>query len=204
MLDVGSGLGGVAFHIAKTYGVHVLGVDLEPGLVASAKERAAADGIKNVEFICGDVMDKPADDASFDWIHSRDAFLHIADKPRLFQRAFDLLKPGGRMFFTDYGRGPEDLSEEFVSYADAAGYHLHTADAYAGAIEHAGFNDVRVDDRTVDFFDILARDLARIADPATRLSSDDRAYLTERWQLKQRACESGDMRWWHVHASKPR
>jgi phosphoethanolamine N-methyltransferase len=204
VLDIGSGLGGVAFHIAQTYGAHVLGIELEPGLVASSKERATAREITNAEFICGDVLNSPEGNASFDWIHSRDAFLHIADKPRLFQRAFNLLKPGGQLFFTDYGRGNEEPSEEFAAYTDAAGYHLHTAEDYTDLIAQAGFIDVRVDDRAQDLLIILQRDLERIADPLTPLSDDDRTYLTERWRLKQRACESGDMRWWHVRASKPR
>lgn len=203
VLDVGSGLGGGAFHIAAAYGAHVLGIDLEPDLVNSAQRRAAAQGIDNVEFMIGDVLEMPGD-SSFDWFHSRDAFLHIADKEELFQRAFALLKPGGRVFVTDYGCGDGDLSDDFSTYANESGYNLHTADEYAVPIVSAGFEDVLVEDRTEEFLNVLQRDLACIADPVTDLSEEDRTYLTQRWQLKQRACETGDMRWWHIHATRPR
>lgn len=203
VLDVGCGLCGGAFHMAREYGAQVTCIDLEPTLVASAERRAEAYGISGCAFVVGDVLEEPPGDESFDWFHSRDAFLHIADKAQLFERAFELLKPGGRVFVTDYGRGGEPLSEEFAAYSDAAGYYLHTADTYASPIAQAGFADVRVEDRTASFLEVLRSDLACIADPATDLSDDDRAYLTERWLLKERACLSGDMRWWHVHAVRP-
>ncbi len=203
VLDVGCGLGGGAFHMAREYGAHVTCIDLEPGLLASAKRRAKEHGLEGIEFILGDVLETPDSDASFDWFHSRDAFLHIEDKAQLFQRAFDLLKPGGRVFVTDYGQGDEPLSEEFAAYADASGYNLHSAEAYAEPIEQAGFIDVRVEDRTASFLEVLRNDLACIADPATPLSDQDRQYLAERWKLKERACDAGHMRWWHVHAIRP-
>jgi phosphoethanolamine N-methyltransferase len=203
VLDVGCGLGGGAFRMAREYGAEVTCLDLEPDLVASAERRANEYGIDGCEFLVGDVLETPTADASFDWFHSRDAFLHIADKAKLFQRAFALLKPGGRVFVTDYGRGPEPMSNEFAAYVDASGYNLLDPEAYASPIEQAGFVDVRVEDCTASFIDILHCDLARMADPATDLSGEDRAYLIGRWQLKERACRAGDMRWWHVHAVRP-
>jgi len=203
VLDVGSGLGGGAFHMACEYGAKVTCLDLEPSLVASAERRANDHGIDGCEFLVGDVLETPTADASFDWFHSRDAFLHIPDKATLFQRAFALLKPGGRVFVTDYGRGSEPMSDEFAAYADASGYNLLDPAAYATPIEQAGFVDVGVDDCTSSFVDVLHSDLARMADPSIDLSDEDRAYLTERWKLKERACQAGDMRWWHIYAARP-
>ncbi len=203
VLDVGCGLGGGAFHMAREYRAHVICIDLEPGLIASAERRAAAHGIEDIDFIFGDVLETPDGDGAFDWFHSRDAFLHIEDKTRLFQRAFDLLKPGGRVFVTDYGHGAEPLSDEFATYANATGYNLLTAEAYTQPIEQAGFVDVRVEDQTTSFLEVLRTDLACIANPETPLTESDRAYLNERWKLKERACEAGHMRWWHIHATRP-
>jgi len=203
VLDVGCGLGGGAFHMAQSYGAHVTCLDLEPDLVASAQRRADGHGITGCEFLVGDVLETPPGDASFDWFHSRDAFLHIEDKLALFQRAFELLKPGGQVFVSDYGRGPDPMTEEFSNYANATGYYLHTAESYAEPIEQAGFEDVRVEDQTASFIDVLHSDLACIADPVTALSDGNRTYLSERWQLKERACQAGDMRWWHIHAVRP-
>src|SRR3954454_6357893 len=40
VLDVGSGIGGAAFHLARTYGAVVTGIDLSPEMVGLARERA--------------------------------------------------------------------------------------------------------------------------------------------------------------------
>ena len=41
VLDVGSGIGGAAFYLAKTYAAHVTGIDLAPEMINIALERAA-------------------------------------------------------------------------------------------------------------------------------------------------------------------
>src|SRR3954451_9398209 len=41
VLDVGSGIGGAAFHLASTYGAVVTGIDLSPEMINIAQERAA-------------------------------------------------------------------------------------------------------------------------------------------------------------------
>ena len=42
VLDVGSGIGGAAFHLAKKYGAKVTGIDLAEEMVAVAHEQARA------------------------------------------------------------------------------------------------------------------------------------------------------------------
>ncbi len=88
MLDVGSGIGGAAFHLAKTYGAKVIGIDLAEEMVAVAHERAAELGMKDsVQFVLGDVLEEKFAEP-FDIIWSRDAFMHIPEKGRLVLPAF--------------------------------------------------------------------------------------------------------------------
>src|SRR5262249_33011187 len=83
-LDVGSGIGGAAFHLARTYGARVTGLDLAEEMVAIALEQAARLGLADsVNFLLGDVLETSFEEP-FDIVWSRDAFMHIADKPRLF------------------------------------------------------------------------------------------------------------------------
>src|SRR5262249_50647695 len=52
VLDVGSGIGGAAFHLAREYGAKVTGIDLAEEMVAIGIERAKELGIGNeVQFI---------------------------------------------------------------------------------------------------------------------------------------------------------
>jgi ubiquinone/menaquinone biosynthesis C-methylase UbiE len=57
VLDLGSGAGHVALLAARLVGPegHVVGIERDPQAVASARERAAAAGVANVEFLIGDV-----------------------------------------------------------------------------------------------------------------------------------------------------
>src|SRR5215212_7436847 len=123
-LDVGSGIGGAVFHLAKEYGARVTGIDLSPEMIAIARERVEqANAGENVSILLGDIMEIPADE-TFDVIWSRDALMHVADKPRLFARLFALTKPGGQIVITDYARGTTEGSPEFRAYVAQTGYHL--------------------------------------------------------------------------------
>src|SRR5207248_560123 len=105
VLDVGSGIGGAAFHLAQAYGARVMGIDLAEEMVTIALERAAQLGMTDsVQFRLGDVLETSFEEP-FDIVWSRDAFMHIADKPRLFSRLHQLLAAGGRLAITDYARG---------------------------------------------------------------------------------------------------
>ena len=71
------------------------GIDLAPEMVAIGLERAAEWGAPaDVHFVVGDIL-KAEFAEPFDIVWSRDALMHLPDKPRLFKRLFDLLAPGG-------------------------------------------------------------------------------------------------------------
>jgi phosphoethanolamine N-methyltransferase len=206
VLDVGSGIGGAAFHLAKAHGASVVGIDLSPEMVDIALERAREAGVgDSVTFILGDIMTTDLD-GRFDVIWSRDALMHVADKPALFSRLYELTAPGGRLVITDYARGAGDVSEEFLAYAEKTGYHLTDPAGYGKLLEGAGFSDVVVEDATGKFVDILKREPARLAanrdDFLQSFSEEDLDYLSERWAMKVRFCEAGDMKWGIYRADK--
>src|SRR5262249_41822071 len=57
VLDVGSGIGGAMFDLARQYGASVTGIDLAPEMVAIARERAAKEGALDATFVLGDIME---------------------------------------------------------------------------------------------------------------------------------------------------
>ena len=65
VLDVGSGAGDVALTLAEFVGTEgsVVGVDVNPDILETARTRAAEAGFSNVEFIAGDArtLDLPSD-----------------------------------------------------------------------------------------------------------------------------------------------
>jgi len=201
VLDVGSGLGGSAFHMCRAYGAAVTGVDILPQMVAMARQRAAAYGLPGVTFVEGDILELELPEASFDLVYSRDSLLHIEDKPALFGKLRRLLAPGGRLFISDYATGPGPFSPEFTEYA--AGYYLHTPDAYGELVKAAGFQLVEARDMTASFVAILQREVASIRGAAGSegLPQEDCDYLAKRWERKIDWCTRGEMKWVHLRAA---
>jgi phosphoethanolamine N-methyltransferase len=206
VLDVGSGIGGAAFHLAKTYGAKVTGVDLAEEMVAIALDRVRERGVgDSVSFLLGDVLEASFPEP-FDIIWSRDALMHIPDKPRLFSRLNSLMAKGGRLVITDYARGPAPGSPEFEKYIETTGYHVVEPREYGRLLEQAGFVDVQVDDATERFIAILESEAGRLVSQRSEFlasfSAEDLKYLVDRWAMKVRFCKAGDMKWGIYLASK--
>jgi phosphoethanolamine N-methyltransferase len=206
VLDVGSGIGGAALYLARTYHAEVTGIDLAEEMVALALERAAQPGVAgSASFVLGDVLESNLP-APFDVIWSRDALMHIADKPRLFARLFELLAPGGRLVITDYARGKTPGSADFERYIENTGYHVIEPRAYGRLLEGAGFSDVVIEDATPRFIEILQSESERLLDRRdaflASFSEGDLNYLLQRWAMKLRFCASRDMKWGIYLASR--
>ncbi len=206
VLDVGSGIGGAAFFLAKQYGAEVTGIDLAPEMVDIAQERARqADGTDSVTFILGDVLEESFP-TKFDLLWSRDALMHIHDKPRLFRRLHDLLDEGGQLIITDYARGDGVASPEFEAYVTKTGYHVVSPSRYGKLLEEAGFVDVKVEDATARFVEILRAESQRLtterASFLDMFSESDLNYLIDRWAMKDGFCQAGDMKWGIYQATK--
>jgi phosphoethanolamine N-methyltransferase len=206
ILDVGSGIGGAAFHLAKTYGAKVTGIDLAEEMVAVAHERAQELGMRDsVRFVLGDVLDEKFAEP-FDIIWSRDAFMHIPDKGRLFSRLYDLSAANGRLVITDYARGKSPASPEFEKYIETTGYNVVEPRQYGRSLEAAGFADVVVDDATARFVEILKSETQQLVDNPTAFlesfSLADLKYLVDRWEMKVGFCKNGDMKWGNYLATK--
>jgi len=103
VVDFCAGLGGPSRYLAHRYGADVTGIELTPARVKGAEELTRLVGLQNVvRVIEGNVMHVPLPDATVDVVVSQEALLHLPDKERTLAEAYRILKPGGRIAFTDW------------------------------------------------------------------------------------------------------
>src|SRR3954468_13171144 len=106
VLDLGSGLGHVAFMVAGLLGPggSVLGIDQSERLLETAERRRAARGADTVEFLHADARTF-APSERFDAIVGRLVMFHLPDRADVIRRLLDLLRPGGTMLLVEFDLG---------------------------------------------------------------------------------------------------
>jgi SAM-dependent methyltransferase len=102
IVDFCAGLGGPSRYFAHRYDADVTGIELTPTRVKGAEELTHRVGLQDrVRVIAGNVMQVPLPESSVDVVISQEALLHVPDKERALSEAYRILKPGGRIVFTD-------------------------------------------------------------------------------------------------------
>ena len=193
VLEVGCGIGGGAFYMAERYGVQVHGLDLSANMLEIARERCREAGLADrVTFTHGDILEF-AGRAGYDRIYSRDVFLHIHDKTRLFQQLKACLTPGGRLLFTDYCCGAGEKSAEFAAYIQQRNYALGTVAEYRHWLEQAGLAVMMAEDRTPQFVRILEEERSNL--PAAQFDAQTLGELRQAWQAKMVRAQRGEQCW---------
>lgn len=98
VLDVGSGLGGPARHLAAEYGVHVTGIELTADYVRVARVLTERAGLADrVRFRRGNAVSAPFEMGVFDCAWLQHMLMNVADKGRLLSELRRVVKPGGRL-----------------------------------------------------------------------------------------------------------
>ncbi len=152
VLDLGSGGGFDCFLAADRVGKKgkVIGVDMTPEMLGKARENADKDGYDNVEFRLGEIEALPAADNSVDVVISNCVINLSPDKLKVFQEAYRVLKPGGRLMVSDIvllGELPDSVINSMEAYAGCVSGAM-MRDEYLETIRTAGFRDVKVEGET--------------------------------------------------------
>jgi ubiquinone/menaquinone biosynthesis C-methylase UbiE len=160
--DFCAGLGGPSRYFAHRYGADVTGIELTPARVKGAEELTRSVGLAHrVRVIQGNVMQVPLAADSVDVVVSQEALLHVPDKPRALAEAYRILKPGGRIAFTDWvAHRPLSDADRALMWQGMAVADLYDLPAYAGLVRGAGFVVNAVEDLTAEWSEILVHRLA--------------------------------------------
>jgi len=184
VVDFCAGLGGPARYFAHKYGVTVRGIDLTPERVAGAATLTRLVGMQDrVTVVQGNVEEAPLPDKSADVVISQEAFLHLPHRDRAIAEAFRILRPGGRLAFTDWVvHRPLSADERKLLWDGIAVEELESFATYETLLTAKGFTVARVVDLTTDWAVILRermrmfRDLRRQAEEAGTPAGHDAFY----------------------------
>lgn len=162
VLDLCAGLAGPARYLAATRGVRVVAVELNEGRARGAGELTRLTGLgSRVAVVCGDVQRLPLRSHLFDAAVSQEAFLHVPDKRALAGEIARVLKPGGRLAFTDWIAKPAlTRDDRDFLWRGIAAADIETVAGYEGLLAEAGFADVTATDLSAAWVPILKARLA--------------------------------------------
>jgi SAM-dependent methyltransferase len=148
VLDLGSGAGVDVFLAANKVGStgKVIGVDMTKEMVDKAKSIARDHDYHNVEFRLGEIEILPVEDKSVDATISNCVINLSPDKSKVFQEAYRVLKPGGRLVVSDIvseGMLPAEIKDNLDAWACCIAGALEQQE-YLREIKEAGFENVQV------------------------------------------------------------
>jgi ubiquinone/menaquinone biosynthesis C-methylase UbiE len=160
VLEVGCGAGGCAIYLAQTLGAEVMGIDVNESGIRNAEELAQSSGVSTrVKFACLDGGARlPFKDGSFDAVFSNDAMCHIPRRLQTLKEWHRVLRPDGRMLFTDALVVTGILSNQEIATRSSIGpYFFLPVGENERLIETAGFQMLSTANLTQSAVDISQR-----------------------------------------------
>jgi len=104
-LDAGCGGGRFMVALARIGAKEIVGIDISEDAVKEANLRLQKRGIKQARAIKNSVLDIPFKENVFDYVVSSGVIHHTPDPFKAFQELSRVLKPGGKIFLSVYGKG---------------------------------------------------------------------------------------------------
>jgi len=148
VLDLGSGGGLDCFLASQKVGQtgKVIGVDMTPDMLDLARDNAEKNNFTNVEFRLGEIENLPVADNSVDIIISNCVINLSPEKQRVFDEAYRVLKPGGRIAISDIVllKPLPDAIRDNKKLLAACISGAELKNRYLEMIETAGFKDIQV------------------------------------------------------------
>jgi arsenite methyltransferase len=148
VMDLGSGAGFDCFLAAKKVGKKgkIIGVDMTPEMLEKARSNARKGKYTNVEFRLGEIENLPVADNSVDVVISNCVINLAPNKRRVFEEAFRVLAPNGRLMISDIvllKKLPEAIQRNVEAYAGCIS-GAEIKGRYLELIRKAGFQEVKV------------------------------------------------------------
>ena len=157
VLDLGSGGGIDVLLSAKRVGPtgKAYGLDMTDEMLALARQNQAKSGATNVEFLKGEIEHIPLPSAAVDVVISNCVINLSADKQRVLQETFRVLRPGGRFAVSDVvckGEIPSAVRKSMELWVGCVAGALQD-EQYRQLLADAGFVDIDIEPTRIYAFE---------------------------------------------------
>ncbi|XOV88117.1 MAG: methyltransferase domain-containing protein [Pseudomonadota bacterium] len=153
VVDHGSGPGFMAMEFARRVGIHgkVYGLDINTQFLARASERAADEGLTNIEFLPIKDEKIPLPDHTANRLFCKNVLEYVPDAAATLAEQHRVLKPGGRIELVDSDWGfvvvepwGKARTDAFFEAARPAFNELYIGRKLPALLVRGGFSDVEV------------------------------------------------------------
>ncbi len=179
LVDVACGSGGPMLRLAELTGCDVVGLELEAGTVEAGIQSAQERGLATrAAFVQADAaLSLPFDDGSFDALLCVDAINHLPHRDAVLRDWARVLRPGGRLLFTDPIIVTGTLDSDELATRTSIGYFLFVpAGENERLLADAGLAVCAVEDTTASLAEVAERRAdarAAHADALRQLEGDE-------------------------------
>ena len=151
VLELGCGSGGYGLHLAEQVGCRLVGLDANGPGIRNATQLASAKGlVSRASFEqCDASKTLPFENETFDAAFSNDVLCHLPGRAEVLSEIYRVLKPGGRMLFSDALVVGGMVTHEEIATRSSIGFYVYSPPGENERLmERAGFRQIRVTDTT--------------------------------------------------------
>ena len=152
VLEVASGSGGPSLYLAQKFGCKITGIDINANGIETAKKAAQTTEAVSVHYQLADVEKPlPFEDEAFDSIMCMDSINHFHDRLAVLREWQRVLRPGGRIVFTDPVVITGPISNAELAERSSIGFFIFMPVGWTvNYLRQAGFHLIKREDVTAN------------------------------------------------------